>query len=178
MSLDDDYDDEVTAFYRKYLGKVQGYLINMGTDHGLAEEIADDAFLGARRYWAHVRSLDRPEAYIFKIAKNERGKRQRRFDSHAADLRPEPPEPRQHDAGDLAEGVADRTVVREALQRLPPRLREVIALRDVEDLALDTTAEIMGISAGAVKRYAFEGRQRLRVLLPEFGGAGEEGIER
>lgn len=178
MSVDDEYDDEVTVFYRRYVGRVQAFLINMGTDRGLAEEIADDAFLAARRYWAHVRSLDRPEAYIFKVARNERSRRQKNYASRARDLHPAPPEPPQSAAVDLAHGVADRIVQQEALRQLPPSLREVIALRVVEDLAVDTTAEIMGISPGAVKRYTFEGRQRLRVLLSDFRDTAGEGMDR
>jgi hypothetical protein len=61
MSLEEDYDDEAADLYRKWLGRVQGFLINIGCDQGLAEEITDDAFLGARRRWAHVRTLEAPE---------------------------------------------------------------------------------------------------------------------
>jgi len=39
MSLEEDYDDEVTVLFRKCAGKIQGFLINMGADPGLAEEI-------------------------------------------------------------------------------------------------------------------------------------------
>jgi RNA polymerase sigma-70 factor, ECF subfamily len=178
MSQDDDYDDEVTAFYRKYVSKVQGYLIKMGTDRGLAEEITDDAFLAARRHWTHVQALDRPEAYIFKIAKNERSKRQKDHDIRARDLQSDPPGPPQHIASDPGQGVPDRLLLEEALHQLPSSLREVITLRDVEDLGVDTTAEIMSISAGAVKRYTFEARRRLRLLLSDFHIKGEGEIGR
>src|ERR1700733_8872450 len=120
MSLDDDFDDEVTVFYRKYLGKVHGYLVNMGTDRGLAEEIADDAFLAARCYWPRVRSLDRPEAYVFKIARNERSKRQKEHDTLARDLHPDPPEPMRPGTGDSSQGVLDRLLLQTAIQQLPP----------------------------------------------------------
>lgn len=184
MKLVDDYDEsldhdgELIAFYRKYAGMVQGYLVNMGTDRGLAEEITDDSFLAASRHWARVRSLDRPEAYVFKVARNERSKRQRAHDGRARDLHPDPPELPQRVAGDPAQGVVDRLVLQWALQRLPPSLREVITLRDVEDLAEGTTAEIMSISTGTVKRYTFEGRRHLRLLLADFRATGEEGLDR
>ena len=57
MSLDEEYDDQVAVLYRRYAGRVQGFLISTGCDRGLAEEITDDAFLSARRRWAHVGSL-------------------------------------------------------------------------------------------------------------------------
>ncbi len=167
MSLEEDYDDEVTAFYRKCAGRVQGFLINMGTDRGLAEEITDDAFLAARRRWGHVRSFDQPEGYVFKIAKNERSKRQKEHDSTARDLHPDPSGAVRDLASDPAQDVADRAAVREALQQLPERQREAVILRDAQDFSEAATAKIMGVSIGSVKRYTFQGRQRLRQLLEE-----------
>lgn len=168
MSLEEDYDDEATALYRKWVGRVQGFLINMGCDHGLAEEIADDAFLGARRRWAYVRTLDEPEGYVFKIARNERSKRQKKHDDRAIDLHPDPPEALRNVNEDLARDVADREVVRQALRQLPTSQREAVTLRDVGGLSEAATAETMGVSIGSVKRYTSEGRQKLRFLLAEF----------
>jgi DNA-directed RNA polymerase specialized sigma24 family protein len=74
LSPEDFYDGEASDLYRKWVGRVQGFLINMGCDRGLAEEITDDAFMGARRRWAYVRTLEAPEGYVFKIARNERSK--------------------------------------------------------------------------------------------------------
>jgi RNA polymerase sigma factor (sigma-70 family) len=171
MSLEG-YDDQVTVLYRRYAGRVQGYLINMGCDRGLAEEITDDAFLAARRRWARVRTLDEPEGYVFKIARNERSKRQKAHDCRVKDLDPDP-----HAAvragDDHAQIVADRAAVWQALRQLPAGQREAVVLRDVADLSEAATARAMGVSTGCVKRYTFEGRQRLRVLLADFRRPGE-----
>ena len=168
MNTEEDYDDEATALYRKCAGKVQGFLINMGCDRGLAEEITDDAFLGARRRWEHVRTLDDPEGYVFKIARNERSKRQEKHENRAKDLHPDPSGARSGDSDDPAQDVADRAAVRQALHQLPLRQREAVTLRYVADLSEAVTAEIMGVSAGSVKRYTSAGRQKLRLLLAEF----------
>jgi RNA polymerase sigma factor (sigma-70 family) len=177
MSFERDYDDEATALYRKSAGKVLAFLINMGCDQGLAEEITNDAFLGARRRWPYVRTLDEPEGYVFRIVRNERSKRQKEYDRRAQDLHPDPACVLQGVNEDAAQGIADRTVIRQALQRLPPREREAVTWRDVVGLSEATTAQLMGVSAGAVKRYTHEGRQRLRILLAEFrprrGGDGQ-----
>jgi RNA polymerase sigma factor (sigma-70 family) len=174
VSSGGDYDDEVTRLYRKSAGKVQGFLIRMGCDPGLAEEITDDAFVGARRYWEHVRTLDEPEGYVFKIARHERGRRQRAHDARARDLHPDPAEVAPGIGEDFAQGVADRAAVLRAVQQLPPRLREAVVLRHIEDLSETTTAHVMGVSLGSVKRFTSEGRARLRQHLDEFR-ASEEG---
>ena len=168
MSLEEDYDDEATDLYRKWVGRVQGFLTNMGCDHGLAEEIADDAFLGARRRWPYVRTLDVPEGYVFKIARNERSKRQRKHDECARDLHPYPYEALRNIHDDPAREVTHREVVRQALQQLPASQREAVILRDAIGLSEAAAAEIMEVSIGSVKRYTSEGRQRLRLLLAEF----------
>jgi RNA polymerase sigma factor (sigma-70 family) len=168
MSLEEEYDDQATVFYRAYAGRVQGFLISMGCDRGLAEEITDDAFLAARRRWAHVRLLNEPAGYVFKIARNERSKRQKDHDCRAKDLHPDPHGALRAAGDDLAQVVADRAAVRQALRQLPARQREAVVLRDVAGLSEAATAQAMGVGVGSVKRYTSEGRQKLRLLLAEF----------
>jgi RNA polymerase sigma factor (sigma-70 family) len=164
----DDCDGEIDDLYRKTSGRVLGYLINMGTDRGLAEEITDDAFLVARRNWLRIRSSDCPESYIFTVARHERIRRQPRISRASRDLRPDQPERLKDQVTDPSEHVIDRVVLRAALLELPDRLREAVTLRYVEDLSVETTAQIMRVSTGAVKRYAFDGLYRLRSLIPDF----------
>lgn len=173
MSPDEEYDDQVTVLYRRYAGRVQGYLINIGCDRGLAEEITDDAFLAARRRWARVRALDEPEGYVFKIARNERSKRQKVHDCRAKDLDPDPRVAVRAAGDDYAQIVADRAAVWQALHQLPAGQLEAVALRDVAGLSEAATARAMGVSTGCVKRHTFEGRRRLRVLLADFRRPGD-----
>jgi RNA polymerase sigma factor (sigma-70 family) len=174
MSKEEEYDIEVNAFYRKAYGRVLGHLINIGTDRGLAEEITNDAFLAARRAWPRVRSYDDPESYVFKIARNERSRRQPRYADQTGDLHPEPLDPANALAADPALGVIDRVDLRAALLSLPERLREAVTLRYVQDLSVEATAAVMGISQGAVKRYTSDGLCRLRRLIAGLRNVVEE----
>jgi RNA polymerase sigma factor (sigma-70 family) len=168
MSLEEEYDEEATALYRKWAGRVQGFLVGMGCDHGLAEEIADDAFLGARRHWARVRTYDEPEGYVFKIARHERSRRQKWHYDRTKGLHPDPAGAVRDVSDDPAQEIADREAVRQALQQLPASQQEAVTLRDVAGLSEAAAAEIMGVSIGCIKRYTFEGRGRLRLLLADF----------
>jgi RNA polymerase sigma factor (sigma-70 family) len=168
MSLQEEYDDEVTVLYLKCAGRVLGFLISMGCDRGLAEEITDDAFLAARRRWERVRTFDEPEGYVFKIARNERSRRQKAHDYRAKDLHPDPCGAVQATGDDPAQIVADRAAVQEALSRLAARQREAVFLRAVAGLSEVATAHVMAVTVGSVKRYAYEGRQELRRLLADF----------
>jgi RNA polymerase sigma-70 factor (ECF subfamily) len=55
--------------------------------------------------------------------------------------------------------------VRRALARLPERDREVLVLRHLEQLSVAQTAEVLGVSAGAVKTRHVRALERLRTLL-------------
>ncbi len=68
-------------------------------------------------------------------------------------------------------------LVRDSIERLPEGYRNVLLLRDIEDLDTEETAEIMGISPGAVKTRLHRARLALRGLLEphmagEVAGAG------
>jgi RNA polymerase sigma factor (sigma-70 family) len=168
VSDQEDYDEEVSRLYRESAGKVLGFLIGMGCEKWLAEEITDDAFMGARRYWDHVRHLDEPLGYVFKIARRERQKRQPRHDHQARDLYQDPAEAAEGASSDFAEAVADRAALLQALERLPPRMREAVVLRLVGDLSEAEAAAVMGVSVGSVKSFTSHGRARLRAHLDEL----------
>lgn len=63
----------------------------------------------------------------------------------------------------LKEELRDR--VRAALSRLTPRDREVLVLRQVEQLSTQETAAFLGVSEGAVKLRQLRALERLRKLL-------------
>lgn len=58
-----------------------------------------------------------------------------------------------------------RTIVREAIDRLPENYRTVMMLRDIEELSTNEAAEALGISPNAVKIRLHRARQALRQLI-------------
>jgi RNA polymerase sigma-70 factor (ECF subfamily) len=67
-----------------------------------------------------------------------------------------------------------RERMRQALERLPERDREVLVLRNLEQLSVADTAEVLGISPGAVKVRHLRALERLRALLDGREEAGHE----
>ena len=69
----------------------------------------------------------------------------------------------------LLERISTRRELSDLLVRsigeLPESYRNVLLLRDIEELDTDETAEAMGISPGAVKTRLHRARQALRGLL-------------
>jgi RNA polymerase sigma-70 factor (ECF subfamily) len=58
-----------------------------------------------------------------------------------------------------------RARVRACIDRLPDPYRQVLLLRDIEELDTDQTAALLGINPGAVKTRLHRARQALRTLL-------------
>ena len=56
-------------------------------------------------------------------------------------------------------------ILAEAINRLGPKVRRTILLRDVEERSVQETAQILGTSISAVKARVFHGRRKLRITL-------------
>ena len=60
-----------------------------------------------------------------------------------------------------------RQLVHRALDRLSVDHREIIVLRDIQELDTDTTARLLAISRSAAKTRLHRARQALRVQLEQ-----------
>jgi len=79
----------------------------------------------------------------------------------------EPSRPWTESAESMLERDELRAQVRAAIDRLPETHRVVLQLRDIEEMSTEETADILGISANAVKIRLHRARQALRALLDE-----------
>ena len=64
--------------------------------------------------------------------------------------------------------IEDRTVLRQALARLPKRQRAVLTLRFIYDLGVDQVAEMLQCSTGTVKSQTAHGLASLRRHLDDM----------
>lgn len=93
-----------------------------------------------------------------------------RFDGGGAWMAP--PEHWVEDSDDrlLAEGLADQ--IKESLEALPSRQREVVMLRDIDGLSGQEVSEALDISEANQRVLLHRGRGRLRAALEaQLGGA-------
>jgi RNA polymerase sigma factor (sigma-70 family) len=59
----------------------------------------------------------------------------------------------------------DRQRVSQAIARLPENFREVIVLREIEELSYGDIAAVIGVPIGTVMSRLARGRDRLKLLL-------------
>jgi RNA polymerase sigma-70 factor (ECF subfamily) len=141
-----------------------------------AEDVLQDTFLKAFQHLADFREDSRFYTWIVRIAVNEaRMKLRKRRSSKEVPFE----ETEGQDGEVLVRDYADwkpnpeqtlareemEQILRNAIQSLPPGFRTVFYLRDVEGLSADETAQLLGLTIGAVKARLFRARLWLREEL-------------
>lgn len=71
-------------------------------------------------------------------------------------------------AEDRLVGEAEQTLVRRALSELPPAFREVIVLRELEELRYQHIAQVTGVPIGTVMSRLARARDQLREQLTKL----------
>jgi len=71
---------------------------------------------------------------------------------------------------ELVEGMQLEIVVKRAIAQIEPDFREVLILRDVEDLSYEEIASVTGLADGTVKSRIHRARAQLRALVEKAIG--------
>lgn len=71
---------------------------------------------------------------------------------------------------ELVEGMQLEIVVKRAIAQIDPDFREVLVLRDVEDLSYEEIASVTGLPDGTVKSRIHRARAQLRALVEQAMG--------
>ncbi len=144
-----------------------------------AEDVVQDAFLKAYQKLDQFQGNSKFYTWLVRIAVNEslmrlRKRRTGRMVSIDDDVETEEgsiprdiadwgPDPeQQYGQSELAD------ILRKTIQGLPPGFRTVFALRDVEGLSTEETADALGLSIPAVKSRLLRARLQLRERLNRY----------
>lgn len=148
MAMGELEDPALVAFCADLHPRLLGALILSTGDPEAAEDLAQEALCRVVERWSSVRGMASPEGWVFRVAFNLSHSWWRRSASATRALL------RLHAQAPLAAAdpdVATRDWVRAAVAVLPPRQRQVIALRYYADLSVAQTARVMGCAEGTVK---------------------------
>jgi RNA polymerase sigma factor (sigma-70 family) len=152
----------VQFFTREYPAVLRLAVALTGNRHA-AEDVTQDSFLAAQRRWEVVAHLDRPGAWVRRVAVHRAASRWRRVTNEARSLarvgaRPVP----------VVELPERDEAVWAAVRRLSPRQARVIALVYVEDRTVAETAAILGCSDDTVTTHLWRARRRLADQLRDL----------
>jgi RNA polymerase sigma-70 factor, ECF subfamily len=178
-------DGEHEAFYqliRPYERRVYAIALAILRNPADADDCAQEAVLKAFKNIRQFRADAKFSTWLIQIAINEARMRRRK---DRADL-VEPLEKDKNEEGtytprefadwrEIPSEILERKEVREklaeALSSLGQIYREVFVMRDMEQLSIEETARVLGISTASVKTRLLRARLMLRDLLaPGLGG--------
>lgn len=146
------------------LFKISWRIVN---DEEVAEDLAHDSLIKATEKNMIFPSLDEAKFWLIRVVKNaslnyvKRKERERKayekvlYEDH-----------RKADSGET-EALKSEAVkkTQEALDKLPPKLKEVLILREYGDLNYKEIGKILGITEGNVKIRIFRAREHLLKIL-------------
>lgn len=177
-------------YHEKILTVTRSLLRN----HADAEEITQDTFIRAHRGLARFRGDSSLATWLHRVAVNlARNRywyffRRRRHATLSLDcplgddgvstfsdlVAAEEPDPARSAAADEFSGL-----IQACMQKLPPRHREILTLRNVLHQSYEEIAQSLGITVGTVKSRIARARENIRTLLaemcPEFAPDAELG---
>jgi RNA polymerase sigma factor (sigma-70 family) len=147
--------DEFTDFYQTSWKACLQAVLASGESLESAEDLVADAFTKAWASWPQLRGHPAPRAWVVRTALNTRvswwRRRWREFPLADYDLA-------------LPEAFSDLIDIDllAAIRRLPMRQRQIIALRILADLDIETTSQQLGIAPGTVRAHLSRAVQTLR----------------
>ncbi len=170
---------------RPYERMVYSTVFAMVKNEAEAEDGAQDVMISAFRHLKSFRGESKFSTWLVTIAMNEGRKRLRK--AKAAGLESLDEEKEEHEGDFTPVALTDwreipsvalekkelREKVREAVQELPEIYREVVVLRDLEELNQEETAAALGIAITLVKVRLHRGRMMMqKKLVPYLKTAG------
>ncbi len=167
---------EINAFNElvaRYKDPLFNYVSRMLKDPVFAEDIVQETFVRVYRNRDRYQKIAKFSTWIYTIAINLtkteiRRQNLRRFYS----ISQSPDEGKTFELPDtkvnIEKGTEDTIIgehIREAIGKLPKTFREVIILRDVQELSYEEISKIVGVPLGTIKSRVNRGRNRLQKLL-------------
>ena len=157
---------------RRHGSAVRALLRRMGAEPGLADDVAQDAFLAAFEQITEYRGEGTFQAWVKRIAARQYIKRRRR--EARVDLMADPPEP-EIAVFDAGADAAKRIDLDEALQCLTAAERLCVSLCYGGGLSHAEAADALNAPLGTVKSHVKRGLDKLRArLVAGEGGAGSQ----
>jgi len=159
---------------RRWENPIYGLSLRMlGRDED-ARDVCQETFISAYRNLRKFRGDSKFSSWLYRIALNACNSRLRRSENGLS----QPLEPATTDGATIeysdptAEDVAERMqrdqradLVRRALHSLPAEMRQVILMKEYEELTFNEIAEILQIPVSTVKSRLYTGLQQMRARL-------------
>ena len=168
---------------QRYKDPLSNYIYRFLGDMKECEDLLQETFLRVYRNRHSYRRIAKYSTWLYTIAGNlarsEHRKRKRRrvYSLQSVNRDDEEYEveiPDETYLPDLqTESLLQDKFVQETLRQIPDEFREVVVLRDIQQLSYEEIAEITGLPMGTVKSRINRGRTKLQQMLKDIYVPGD-----
>jgi RNA polymerase sigma-70 factor (ECF subfamily) len=157
-----------------WLEDVARFALSLTRDRSDADDLVQDTYLSAFRYWASFAPGNDPRKWLFAICRNlfvrSRQSRGRFIENSEGDVDAMPSVldhiGAMHDGlGALFDKIDVRPAIERAVDALPEPHRSVLILVDVEGQRYDEAAETLGVAIGTIRSRLFRARREVQRAL-------------
>lgn len=161
-TMEDDKKERFERIAVPHFDALYNFAYRMTGNRADAEDIVQDVFLSAYRFFYQFKEGTNCKAWLFKILKNTFINSARRKNREVDYLRGQEARGKRQGANSstVLEDVMNETV-QNALNKLPEEFRMVIILCDIEGLSYQEIAEIQGCPVGTVRSRISRARRFL-----------------
>ncbi|RMI26786.1 MAG: sigma-70 family RNA polymerase sigma factor [Calditrichaeota bacterium] len=164
---------DVQAFdvlVRRYKDQLLNFVYRFVGNRSDAEDIVQETFLRVFKNKHYYKEIAKFSTWVYTIAGNLaktelRRRKRRKFFSVSNFVNEEKdydiPD-RDHNPEAEVDGALKDAVIQKAIEKLPPKFKEVILLRDVQGFAYEEISQILNIPLGTVKSRVNRGRLKLQ----------------
>jgi RNA polymerase sigma-70 factor (ECF subfamily) len=163
---------QVDAIGMEYLDGLYSYALVLSRNQADAEDLVQETYVRAERAMGGLRADSNIKRWFFTILRNiwldqlRKGRSgshiiEANLDESLANGMGEP----SKSSYDLQVSTMERERVRAAIQMLPVEFREIIVLRECEQLSYEEIGSIVGCPAGTVVSRLGKARSKLCILL-------------
>jgi RNA polymerase sigma-70 factor (ECF subfamily) len=161
----------------RYKNPLTNYVFRFLGDYETCMDVVQEAFIKVYRYKDSYSSVAKFSTWIYTIAGNlarteyQRRRRRKFFSINAyGESKDEtydiPDESYRPD--ELTDSGIKDEIIQKAIQEVSPAYREMVILRDIQQLSYEEISEITGITVGTVKSRINRGRAQLQKLLKDI----------
>ena len=171
MSWNHDGERLADAMGIEHLDGLYSYAMVLTRNHAEAEDLVQETYVRAIQAMGRLRTGSNVKSWLFTILRNiwfnqlrkrRNGPQMVDVEDGAANIA----EP-SSDSYDLYVSKMEAEQVRAAIQELPVESREIILLREYEDLSYQEIASVLDCPVGTVMSRLGRARAKLRALLSE-----------
>jgi RNA polymerase sigma-70 factor, ECF subfamily len=140
-----------------------------------ARDATQETFLAAFRNLRGFRGEAKVSSWLHRIAVNQCISRQRRSKVRSESALEEEHEtsfttPRAYSPAHVAEGRQETAAVRRAINSLPVELRQVVVMKEFEELTFREIADALDLPLSTVKSRLYTALKQLQMRLQKFEG--------